>query len=113
MLSCTTILTILKRDKLHYSCFSVGLETEPHRLRLPGERTLHFHISNPHSDSDSYCSFYKMMVSKDEHDDSERDGSTSGGDEHDDDHDLLLLPMTVLKLSQVKRSGTDTPAISG
>lgn len=92
-------LPILKRHKLHYLCVSVGSETKTHRLWPPGETTLHFHISNPHFDSDTYCSLYRAMVSKDEHDDSEHDGGTGGGDEHDDDDDLLLLPMTVLRRS--------------
>ncbi len=56
------ILPILKRHKLLYVCFSVGSETKPCRLWLPGERTLHFHISNLYSDSDACCSLYKMMV---------------------------------------------------
>lgn len=51
--------------------------------------------------------------SEDEHDDSESDGGAGGGDEHDGGvHVLLLLPMTVLSLSQVKRSAADMPAIS-
>lgn len=55
-------LPILRRHKLHYLCFSVGSETNTRRLWPPVERTLYFHISNPHSDGDTYRSLYKMMV---------------------------------------------------
>lgn len=54
-------LPILKRHTLHL-CLFVGSETKPCRFWPPRERNLHFHISTPHSDSDTYCSLYKMMV---------------------------------------------------
>lgn len=54
-------LPILKTHKLHL-CLSVGSETKARRLWPPGERNLHFHISNPHSNSDTHCSLYKMIV---------------------------------------------------
>lgn len=44
------------------NCFSVDKDRKLHRLRPPGERNLHFQVSNPHSDSDNYCSVYTMMV---------------------------------------------------
>lgn len=44
------------------NCFSAGADTKPGRPWLPGERNLHFHISSPHSDSDTRCSLYKMMA---------------------------------------------------
>ena len=60
--STTIVWLILKRHKLHRPCSSVGSETKPCRLWPPGEPTIHFHISNPHSDSDTYCSLYRVMV---------------------------------------------------
>lgn len=65
---------IAKIHKLHYLRVSVGSETKTCRLWLPGERTLHDRNESVHD-------------------------STGSGDEHDDDHDLLLPPMTVLRVS--------------
>lgn len=112
MLSYTAVVCLFWKDT-HYICVSTGSETKPSGLRPPGERNLHFHISNL-----SFWQQYLLLAlqdegdSKDEHDDSERDGS-AGGDEHDDDHDLIFLPMTALSLSQVKRGAADTLALSG
>lgn len=60
--STTIVWLILKRHKLHPPCSSAGSETKPRRLWPPRERTLHFHISNPHSHGGTYRSLYKMMV---------------------------------------------------
>lgn len=61
------LMRFLSGVTVHFSmsdsnCFSVGSDTEPGRLWPPGERNLHFHISHPHSDGDTYCSLNKMMV---------------------------------------------------
>lgn len=44
------------------NCLSVGADTKPRRMWPHGEANLHFHISHPHSDGDTHCSRYKMVV---------------------------------------------------
>lgn len=44
------------------NCLSVGADTKPRRMWPHGEANLHFRISHPHSDGDTHCSLYKMVV---------------------------------------------------
>lgn len=97
-------LSGLKRQKWHYMCFSVGTRDQNCTRWPPGARILHSHMANPHHTAAPI----RWSNSKDENDDSERDGGASGGDEHDDGHDLCYCwQMTFLSLSQVKRSAAD------
>lgn len=83
------------------NCLSVGADTKPRRMWPHGEANLHFHISHPHSDGDTHCSLYKMVVIAKMNMMIVRVmGAPGGGDERDDDC-VLLLPMTALSLSQV------------
>lgn len=61
------LMRFLSGFTVHFSmsgsnCFSVGSDTKPGRLWPPGETNLHFLISHPHSDGDTYSSLNKMMV---------------------------------------------------
>lgn len=86
--------------KFHNLCFSVERENwAPQIVAAWRENLPLFHLKPSFWRWCLLLALQDNSDSKDEHDDSESDAAASRGDEHNDDHDLLLLPMRASSLS--------------